>query len=121
MSPWRCRAAFGDPPLPDVYSIKAGSRDEVSAGASISLAKAIQSFQIAQGTPWVSRCPSVTTTIGICGRSLEEGKRPQALRNARLPPAVRYFQGKQCSPLAARKDSPEPRRRQFWQRQKKKR
>src|SRR5437899_2881423 len=28
----------------------------------------------ARGTPWVSTLPSATTTIGICGRSPEEGK-----------------------------------------------
>src|SRR5437660_10364611 len=74
MSPWRCRAAFGAPPLPEVYSIKAASPDEVSAGESVSLAEAIQLFHIAQDTPWVSTLPSATTTIGICGRSPEDGK-----------------------------------------------
>src|SRR5207253_9061784 len=74
MSPWRCRAAFGAPPLPEVDSIKAASPDEVPAGESVSLADAIQLFHIAHDTPWVSTLPSATTTIGICGRSPEEGK-----------------------------------------------
>ena len=55
--------------------MKAELAEDVAADCSVSDAEAIQSLHIAHDTPCVSTLPSPTTTIGICGRSLEAGRK----------------------------------------------